>query len=184
MIEYSRLSALIVENSLMMRNIIAEMLRQFGIRDVVKVTNAEEALKVTANQRFDFIILDFFLGSMDGGDFTRHLRVDESNRNRRIPILLVTAQPDHEKVLKSRDCGINEILAKPLSAKGLLIRLNAMLAQARPFIVSRDYIGPCRRRRTLPPPNGIDRRRDTLILAQTPRPKPAESQNHKKVFEI
>ncbi len=182
--EYTRLSALLVENSPMMRSIISEMLRQFGVRSVVKVVNAEEAIKVTANQRFDFIILDFFLGSMDGGDFTRQLRMDESNRNRRIPILLVTAQPDHEKVLKSRDCGINEILAKPLSAKGLFTRLNAMLAQARPFIVSRDYTGPCRRRRTLPPPHGKDRRRGTLVLKQTSPAKPAEPQISREVVKI
>lgn len=184
MIDFSQKYALIVENSTMMRTIIGEMLRHFNVREIVKVANAEEAIVATNDQTFDFIILDFFLGSMDGGDFTRQLRRDETNRNRQTPILLVTAQPNHKEVLKARDCGINEMLAKPLSAKSLYNRLSAMLFHVRPFIVSTKYVGPCRRRRKLPPPDGVERRRKSLVLDNMAPLEPAETRLHGNRIEI
>lgn len=150
MIDFSKLSALIVENNLMMRNIISEMLHQFGCRKIAKVADAEEALTATFEKKFDFIILDFFLGSMDGGDFTHLIRRDKSNRNRKIPILLITGQPDHEKVIKARSCGINDMLAKPLSAKSVYERIYVMLTEDRPFIDTEAYVGPSPRGRAMP----------------------------------
>jgi len=184
MIDYSQKSALIIENSSMMRTIIGEMLRHFNVHTIVKVTNAEEAIVATGEQTFDFIILDFFLGSMDGGDFTRQLRRDETNRNRQTPILLVTAQPNHKEVMKARDCGINEMLAKPLSAKSLYTRLDAMLSRIRPFIISANYVGPCRRRRKLAPPDGVERRRKALVLDNMTPPEPVETRLRGNLIEI
>ncbi len=184
MIDFSNKYALIVENSTMMRAIISEMLRHFGVHEIVKVINAEEAILATNAQTFDFIILDFFLGTMDGGDFTRQLRCDETSRNRQTPILLVTAQPNHKEVMKARDCGINEMLAKPLSAKSLYTRLDAMLARKRPFIVSPNYVGPCRRRRKLPPPAGIERRRKALVLDNMMPPEPTATRLRSNLVEL
>ncbi len=184
MIDFSKKYALIVENSTMMRAIISEMLRHFGVHEIVKVVNAEEAIVATNAQTFDFIILDFFLGTMDGGDFTRQLRRDETSRNRQTPILLVTAQPNHKEVVKARDCGINEMLAKPLSAKSLYARLDAMLARTRPFIVSLNYVGPCRRRRKLTPPGGVERRRKALVLDNMMPPEPVETRLRGTLVEL
>ena len=157
-IDFEKLTILIVENSNMMRSILCEMLRQFGVRDIVLVVSAEEAIEAVQARSFDLIILDFFLGKLDGGDFTRLLRKNKKNLNHKTPILLITALPGHEKVLKVRDCGINEMLAKPISAKNLYMRLHVILTNPRPFILSENYIGPCRRRKQMPIPAEGERR--------------------------
>lgn len=142
----------------MMRTILREMLVQFGVRDVVLVANAEEALDTIKSRVFDAIILDFFLGKRDGGDFARLLRRATNNPNRATPILLISALPEHEKVIKARDCGIDEMLAKPISPKNLYHRLHTIFTKPRPFVNSKNYIGPCRRRQQLPIPGDVERR--------------------------
>jgi len=169
---FEKSSALIIENSAMMRSILREMLREFGVSEIVVVHNGEEGIDAIKERAFDFIILDFFLGKLDGGDFTRLLRRNTRNPNRKTPILLITALPGHEKVVKSRDCGINELLAKPISAKALYLRLHSMLTKPRPFIDTDGYMGPCRRRRQLALPECGERRKSTA--QQIPATEAAE----------
>ena len=84
---------------------------------------------------------DFFLGELDGADFAKHVRHDEDCCNREVPILLITGMPDHHKVVKVLDAGINGMLAKPISAKGLYHRIHAMLADPKPFVITKRLCG-------------------------------------------
>ncbi len=167
-IKFEKLTGLVIENSPMMRTILREMLDQFGLFETVLVASAEEAIQVIEQRVFDFIILDFFLGKLDGGDFARLLRRSGKNPNQKTPILLITALPEHEKVEKARDCGINEMLAKPISAKGLYLRLHTMLTKPRQFVDTKTYVGPCRRRKNGPLPKQGERRKTPNIHKQSP----------------
>ena len=48
---------------------------------------------------------------------------------------------------EARDAGVNEFMAKPITARGVLERLALVIDHPRPFIRSDDYFGPDRRRR-------------------------------------
>jgi CheY-like chemotaxis protein len=162
MTDFRRLSILVVDNSSLMRNLLREVLTQFGLAQIEMASNAEEARRRTRQQKFDIIILDFFLGEVDGGDFARELRRDQDNVNRKVPILLITALPDHHKVRKARDSGVNAILAKPIKTRDLYLRIHAILADPRPFIETEGYIGPSRSKQTI---GAMEQRR--LIKRQT-----------------
>ncbi len=137
---------LLIENNKMMRRLVREMLLSFGIKlvNLVETDNVTDAIQHIYNQKFDLVITDFFLGDLDGGDFTRHIRGDEACINRKIPILLITASPNHEKVLKALESGVNELLAKPIAPSALYYRIFAMLTRPRPFVVTEAYVGPSR----------------------------------------
>lgn len=145
-VDFSSLRVLVVENHLLMRRIIRDMLRSFGVRDIREARDVPEALDRIHGQKLDFVILDFFLGEMDGADFTRAVRRDARCPNREVPILLVTAQPDHHQVVKARDAGIDSMLAKPIAPKELYLRMARLLAAKRRFIVTKSYAGPIRRK--------------------------------------
>jgi len=143
-VDFSKLSVLIVENHALMRRLLQEMLRGFGVLHIALARNVPEGLKAIYAEHYDAVVLDFFLGDLDGADFARQVRHDETCRNRSVPILLITGQPDHHKVLKVRDAGINGMMAKPIAPKDLYWRLNVLLARPRPFVVSANYVGPMR----------------------------------------
>jgi len=146
-IDFSQLRILIVENHELMRHLLGVMLRGFGVRNIHYAHDVPRAIEHIYGERFDAVILDFFLGELDGADFTRHIRHDAYCHNREVPILLITGMPDHHKVMKAVDAGINAMLAKPIAAKDLYHRIYAMIATPRPFLITKDYVGPMRSRK-------------------------------------
>ena len=62
------------------------------------------------------------------------------------PIIMVTGHTEKARVTAARDAGITEFLAKPISAKGLYQRILNVVANPRPFIKTKTYFGPDRRR--------------------------------------
>jgi len=62
-------------------------------------------------------------------------------------------------VVAARDAGVTEFLAKPISAKALYQRVLNVVANPRPFIRTRSYFGPDRRRNANPNYAGPERRK-------------------------
>lgn len=145
-VEFSKQRILLIENNKMMRRLVRDMLLNFKVKqqNIVEVSTVEAALEHVYSDNFNLVILDFFLGDLDGGDFTRHVRTDPRCPNRKVPILLITASPNHEKVLKVLEAGVNEVLAKPIAPSALFYRMFAMLSRPLPFVISREYTGPSR----------------------------------------
>ncbi len=146
-VDFSKLRILVVENHALMRRLLREMLRGFGVADIHEAKNVPGAIDLIYTETFDMVILDFFLGDMDGADFAWVVRNDGNCLNRQVPILLITGMPNHHKVLKVRDAGINGMLAKPIAPKDLYQRIYMLIAYPRPFIISPSYVGPQRDRR-------------------------------------
>ena len=145
-IDFARLRVLVVENHALMRRLLGEMLWGFGVQHVRFARDVPGSIEYIYGEPFDLVILDFFLGELDGADFAKFVRFDDRCMNREVPILLVTANPNHKKVLKVMDAGINTMLAKPIAAKDLYDRIYAMLANPKPFVISNEYVGPARGR--------------------------------------
>src|ERR1700728_1146393 len=53
---------------------------------------------------------------------------------------------EKKRVIGARDAGVTEFLAKPISAKALYQRVFNVVANPRPFIKTKTYFGPDRRR--------------------------------------
>lgn len=127
--DFSAVRVLVVENHALMRRLLREMLRGFGVGldGIVEARDVPQARAAVFVETFDIIILDFFLGDFDGGDFARWLRQSSRSANSTTPILMITAQPDHYKVTKARDSGINAVLAKPIIPRDLYLRMSQMM---------------------------------------------------------
>jgi CheY-like chemotaxis protein len=157
-IDFSKLRILIVENHALMRRLLVEMLRGFGVQHIRQASAVPRAVEHVYGEELDAVILDFFLDELDGADFARHVRHDEACLNRQVPILLITGMPDHHKVLKVMDAGINAMMAKPIAPKDLYHRLHTMLANPKPFVITNDYAGPMRSRKKPPVSKRLMRR--------------------------
>lgn len=151
---------LLIENNAMMRRLVRDMLVSFGVKlhNIIEADRVTEALQHVYTRRFDLVITDFFLGELDGGDFTRHIRQDVHCPNRKVPILLITGAPNHEKVLKALESGVNDLLAKPIAPSALYYRLFAILKKPRPFVITSRYIGPSRSQQRL---EGLNKLRES-----------------------
>lgn len=163
-IDFSKLRVLVIENHELMRRLLGEMLRGFGIQGVRYAWDVPAAIDHVYGERFDLVILDFFLGELDGADFAKHIRHDEDCLNREVPILLITGMPDHHKVMKVLDAGINGMLAKPIAPRDLYSHIQGILTDPKPFVITKDYVGPMRKRDKQP------------VSRRVARPTPARPQ--------
>jgi DNA-binding response OmpR family regulator len=76
---------------------------------------------------------------------------------------MLTAFTDIDRVLRSRDAGITEFLAKPFTPATLYSRIVSVIEDQRPFVRCDGFFGPDRRRSDRPFP-GLDRRGAASVM--------------------
>jgi DNA-binding response OmpR family regulator len=160
---------LVVDDNAHMRKLIMEILRAIGIRDAYEANDGAEGLNLMRARRVDLVITDIAMQPIDGVDFVRLIRHAADSPNPTVPVIMVTGHCTVAKVAEARDAGVNEFMAKPVTAKGVLDRISRVIDHPRPFIRTEDYFGPDRRRRADPEYAGARRRAsDGLIEDSLP----------------
>src|SRR4030042_1529640 len=93
--------------------------------EIVRATSGEEALGKLSGNQIDLILLDVMMPGMDGFEVTRRVRQDD--KNRLIPIILVTALRETEDRVKGIEAGCDDFLSKPVDKMELLARVKSLL---------------------------------------------------------
>ncbi len=93
--------------------------------EVVKATSGEEALGKLSGSQIDLILLDVMMPGMDGFEVTRRIRQDD--KDRLLPIILVTALRETEDRVKGIEAGCDDFLSKPVDKMELLARVQSLL---------------------------------------------------------
>ena len=150
---------LIVDPNAFMRSLIKNVLHVFGAERFIEANDGADAFKAIQNLAPDIIITEWMMDPLDGLDFTRLVRTGKDSLNPFVPIIMMTAYSEKQRVVEARDAGITEFIAKPLSAKTLMARVTAVIEHPRPFIRSPRYFGPDRRRRQTSDYKGPERRK-------------------------
>ena len=159
-----RLSVLVVDDNRHMLTLIYDILRGLSIRNVTRLTNAADAFKEMQIRAVDLAVCDYSMEPLSGIEFTQLLRNSKDSPDRYLPIIMVTGYSDLGTVTQARDAGVTEFLAKPISARGLYARILEVINNPRPFVRTKNYFGPDRRRRN-DGYNGPERRQ--LLLNET-----------------
>jgi two-component system, chemotaxis family, chemotaxis protein CheY len=144
----SSLHMLVIDDNPHMRGIVVAILRGAGFVRVKEANDGAQALEEMRAGIPDIIICDLNMNPIDGLEFTRMLRTASDSPGAYIPVIMMTGHTERSKVTAARDAGINELVAKPISARTLLERIVAVIDRPRPFVKTATYSGPCRRRGT------------------------------------
>jgi CheY-like chemotaxis protein len=140
------LQILLVDDNQHMRAITAAILQSAGVRKIREVADGGAALDALRQQAFDVAIVDFNMFPLDGVEFTRLVRNSADSTNPYLPIIMMTGHSEKNRVMEARDAGVTEFVVKPITAKAILERLNAVIFKPRPFVKTDGYFGPDRRR--------------------------------------
>ncbi len=140
---------LIVDDNAFMRTIIRRVLSALNAEQVREASVGEDALQIMQTFVPDIIILDWEMTPMDGLEFTRKVRLSKDSPNVFTPIIMVSGHSERGRIVTARDAGVNEFVVKPISAKALFDRIQAVIERPRPFVRLKNYFGPDRRRKTV-----------------------------------
>lgn len=89
--------------------------------------DAEEAFDGMYENTFDLIISDIMMPDIDGYEFAREVR----SQNSEIPILFMTARDDFESKRKGFKIGVDDYMVKPVVLDEMLLRVEALLRRAK-----------------------------------------------------
>lgn len=141
-----------------MRKLMVTVLQAFGAVQIFEAHDGELAWSMLRDANPDVIMLDWQMPGMTGLEFIKRIRSAPNSPMPLVPIIMLTGHTHIDHVRLARDAGANEFLAKPVSVKAVLARLNSVIEHPRPFVRTTSYFGPCRRRRTSDDYNGPERR--------------------------
>jgi DNA-binding response OmpR family regulator len=145
----TQLTVLMVDDSAHIRRLLATMLRTMGCTNLIEARNIEQALATLERKPVDIALIDWMLDDPAGSgmDLVKQIRASPHEHLAFLPIIMMTGHTERDNIELARDMGVTEFLAKPFTAKGLHTRLSMLIDQPRPFIRTRQYFGPDRRRR-------------------------------------
>ena len=162
---FDRLKILVVDDNQHMRKLVVTILQAFGAIQIFEAADGEHAWAILRDANPDVILLDWQMEGMNGLEFARMVRTSENSPNPFLPIIMLTGHTHIDHVRQARDSGVNEFLAKPVSVKAILSRLISVIEHPRPFVRTKSYFGPCRRRRGNDEYRGPERRANVEATA-------------------
>ncbi len=122
-------SILVVEDQAPVRQQLAANLQNCGYK-VLCANDVPEAEAVIRRVRPDLVLLDWILPGVPGMPFARRLRGDQ--RTRDISLVLLSDRSDEEDKVAALECGADDYLTKPYSARELLARIKAVMRRRTP----------------------------------------------------
>jgi len=158
-VDFTKLTFLVIDDNPFMRKVIKALLHGFGAREVLEAGDGALGLEMFMTYSPDIVLLDWEMPILDGLEVTRLIRQPTTSVNPFAPIIMVSGHSEKRRVIMARDAGVNEFLVKPISSKVLYDRILAVVAFPRPFIRTKTFFGPDRRRGVNNSYSGPERRK-------------------------
>jgi signal transduction histidine kinase/ActR/RegA family two-component response regulator len=122
-IDLSEMRVLVAEDHPTNRAVVSLILEPFGVR-LTLVENGREAVETVVRESFDLILMDLQMPVLDGLGAAREIRSLEMARGRpHTPIVALSANALPEHIAGARASGMDDHLAKPISADDLIALL-------------------------------------------------------------
>jgi len=107
------LKFLIVDDFSTMRRIVRGLLKEMGCNNAEEAEDGAVALAAMKAQRFDFVVCDINMPNMNGFDFLKAVRADDSLKH--VPVLMVTAEARKEDIVLAAQTGASGYIVKPFT---------------------------------------------------------------------
>jgi len=121
------LKFLIVDDSVTMRRIVANTLKNLQYNDFVEAGDGKEALaKLQADPSLNFVITDWNMPVMTGLELTKAIREDP--KLAKLPILMVTTRGVKEDIVEALQAKVNNYVIKPFTPQILKEKIDQILA--------------------------------------------------------
>lgn len=126
---------LIVDDKEVNVRLLEGMLRIAGYTSVESTTDPREVCELHRRNRYGLILLDLQMPGMDGFQVMEDLK--ESEEDGYLPVLVITAQPDHK--LRALKAGAKDFVSKPFDMAEVLMRVHNMLEVRMLHVAARDH---------------------------------------------
>jgi len=124
-----RLRLLIVDDSVLMRDIIKESVEEaFPEAEASVAGNGDEAQKLLSRKTFDLVLCDWEMPALRGDQLLQWLR--ESSSQKSAPFIMITAKNQKESILEAKKLGVTDYIVKPFTPDILCLKVKAVLEKS------------------------------------------------------
>lgn len=109
------MKVLLVDDSGTMRAIQRRCLNKIGVEDIQEAEDGVQGLALFQAGDFDVVLTDWNMPNMDGLQLLQEIR----QRNREIPVIMITTEAERSRVVLAIQFGISDYLVKPFTPDGL-----------------------------------------------------------------
>ena len=127
---------LVVDDHESMRSLLERVLRSQG-HTVITAASGPEALALLRKHPIDLVVLDVMMPEMSGIEVLEHIKANPATHE--IPVLVVSADTDTDKVVVCINLGAEDYLVKPFNAVFVKARVTTCLERRRLRARERAY---------------------------------------------
>ena len=120
-----KMKILVVDDFSTMRRIVKNLLKQLGYENIEEAEDGAQAYSKLKNGGYGFVVSDWNMPNMDGLDLLRKVRSDPDLKD--LPILMVTAEAEKEKVITAIQAGVNNYIVKPFTGEVLKEKMDKII---------------------------------------------------------
>jgi two-component system chemotaxis response regulator CheY len=110
-----KIKIMVVDDFSTMRRIVKNVLKQLGFENIEEAEDGAQALAKLKSGGYEFMVSDWNMPNMDGLELLKEVRKDPALKD--LPILMVTAEAEKEKVVTAIQAGVNNYIVKPFTAE-------------------------------------------------------------------
>ncbi len=144
-INLAALNFLIASNNAQERQAAKGILHTLGARNIRLVPDGSEAIAEMKRFLADVVFCEWDMSPVNGLQFTQHIRAEGKGIGQFAVIIALCGKLSQQLVVKARDVGVNDFIAKPMSIGSVTSRLHRIFNNPKDFARSDAYFGPDRR---------------------------------------
>jgi len=123
------LKFLVVDDSVTMRRIVSNSLKNLGFDSFVEAGDGKEALTIlSSDSTINFVITDWNMPVMTGLELIKAIRSDANLS--KLPVLMVTTRGVKDDIIEALNAKVNNYIVKPFTPQVLKEKIEACLASA------------------------------------------------------
>lgn len=121
----SNTKILVVDDFSTMRRIVKNILKQLGFENIEEAEDGAQAFDKVKGGGFGFVITDWNMPNVDGLTFLKNVRSDPEVKG--LPVLMVTAEAEKDKVVAAIQAGVDNYIVKPFTAEVLKEKMDKII---------------------------------------------------------
>jgi len=142
--DFRSVKAALVEGNSQLRSDMRLALLEKGIREPTTCRTADSFFDVAGRELLDVVVCDS--SSFDGqfAPALQSIRRNAVGGNPFVVVIATLSDASHDQVQSALDGGVDDLLRKPAPAKRIVDRIDSLVKARKPFIATRNYVGPTR----------------------------------------
>jgi len=118
------MKALVVDDSMVMRKVLARALSKAGIEDVDQARDGREAVAAVQKADYGLVLMDWNMPVKAGIDALKDIRA----LGKEMPIIMITTEAERPRVIEALKLGATSYFRKPFDPDDMASRIQEVIA--------------------------------------------------------